>query len=262
MQFYVVTSNLPGPGAGHFVAEKARELQDSGYVVGMVEELAQAADHACEFVELEDEHGHGQGPDSGITWSEHPTSANLKRLGPFEVASEVERQLRVLALEVDRINALGGRLESGEPDEGPGADGWPSKEACDIAFQVAERARRAEVAGDPASLRLRVCQRCGLDATIAARQAEPICNDHGLVGGHSYIDATLEQSVQVRRLRGFGWTVNIFGVRREWLLVDGTDCDGDRYRGHIASSGHFSGEPIDDMAEEGAEQCGSSSVSS
>ena len=35
---------------------------------------------------------------------------------------------------------------------------------------------------------MRVCRRCGTPADEAAQQAEPICSDHGLVSGHSYIE--------------------------------------------------------------------------
>jgi len=50
----------------------------------------------------------------------------------------------LLALEIDRINSLGGVLETGETDEGPGPAGWPSQEACEVAFRIAEAVRRAD----------------------------------------------------------------------------------------------------------------------
>jgi len=37
----------------------------------------------------------------------------------------------------------------------------------------------------------RVCRHCGTPAAIAAEQAEPICNQGGLVGGHSYVEVPI-----------------------------------------------------------------------
>jgi len=34
----------------------------------------------------------------------------------------------------------------------------------------------------------RVCRHCGTPAAVAMAQNEPICNQGGLVGGHSYLD--------------------------------------------------------------------------
>lgn len=90
MKLFVVTTNSPGPGAGPLVRMKATDLEAKGYVLGMVDQLADAADGACEFVELEDEHGCGHGPAVGVGWDEHPATAGLKRLGPFVPARLVQ----------------------------------------------------------------------------------------------------------------------------------------------------------------------------
>lgn len=91
MKLYVVTTNSPGPGAGPLVRMKATDLEAKGYVLGVVDQLADAADGACEFVELEDEHGHGRGPGTGVEWDDHPDGkGKLKRLGPFVPARLVQ----------------------------------------------------------------------------------------------------------------------------------------------------------------------------
>lgn len=72
--------------------------------------------------------------------------------GPPQTVAELQAALRLLAAEVERINALGGALVPGEDDEGPGPDGWPSDEACRVAGLVlhdspeAGRARLAALA--------------------------------------------------------------------------------------------------------------------
>lgn len=38
---------------------------------------------------------------------------------------------------------------------------------------------------------VRRCHRCGILASDAALQGEPVCNENGLVSGHSYRDYTL-----------------------------------------------------------------------
>lgn len=87
LTLYFVTTALPGPGAGALVRDKARELQERGYVLGMVDELAEAADGACEFVELEDGDGDSRGANAtGAAWLPHPTDPKLHRLGPFAPA--------------------------------------------------------------------------------------------------------------------------------------------------------------------------------
>lgn len=100
MKLYVVTTNTPGPGASAMVKHTADELREQGYIVGMVDELAAAANGACEFVELEDADGHGVGPASGVEWSDHPTADGLKRLGPF-VAPLTERELDAVSTALD-----------------------------------------------------------------------------------------------------------------------------------------------------------------
>lgn len=132
---YFVTTNLPGPGARALVGE-AMAFNDR-LPAAAVSALLGAADDACEFVELETEGGHSAR--SGAEWGDHPGRGTLKRLGPFYAAQDVDAmrdQLRILAAEVDRINALGGTLPDGEVDEGPGAEGWPSAEACNAAINV------------------------------------------------------------------------------------------------------------------------------
>jgi hypothetical protein len=78
---YVVMTNLPGPGARALLNERLTNGAE-----GPIEELLQAVDGACEFVELENEHGAGVGPDSGVTWqteSSFLSDKKLVKLGPF-----------------------------------------------------------------------------------------------------------------------------------------------------------------------------------
>lgn len=86
---YVITTNMPGPGAKALVELRARNLDERGYIIPAIAEtaLADAADAACEFVELEDTDGCGHGPGTGVDWGRD--DAGRPRLGPFLSAQQV-----------------------------------------------------------------------------------------------------------------------------------------------------------------------------
>jgi hypothetical protein len=83
---YVVMTNLPGAAARALLNERLTNGAE-----GPIEELLQAVDGACEFVELENEHGAGVGPDSGVTWhteSSFLSDKTVVKLGPFAPCDE------------------------------------------------------------------------------------------------------------------------------------------------------------------------------
>jgi hypothetical protein len=86
---YVVMTNLPGPGA-HAL------LEESGHAFGgktgdeaaeHSRQMREVLEGASEFVELENEHGAGVGPSSGVTWvteNSFTSDKTYAKLGPFE----------------------------------------------------------------------------------------------------------------------------------------------------------------------------------
>lgn len=95
MPLYVVMTNLPGPGAQALVREVLEETVPVRPEDRVANRVIEAAAGASEFVELEDEHGRGVGPASGVDWQtkssfDGPTYALL---GPFVA----EREHRALA---------------------------------------------------------------------------------------------------------------------------------------------------------------------
>jgi hypothetical protein len=77
---FVVMTNLPGPGAHAALVEAGLSTQDDTAVRDALDK------GACEFVELENEHGAGVGPSSGVTWqteSSFLSDKTLAKLGPF-----------------------------------------------------------------------------------------------------------------------------------------------------------------------------------
>lgn len=79
---------------------------------------------SCKFVEIETEEGKGVGPDVAGGWSDHPTSSQLKRLGPFILApttvtppaSEKENQSEFVTDLKDMINRFNIESMSDTPD--------------------------------------------------------------------------------------------------------------------------------------------------
>lgn len=87
---YVVFTNGPGPGAEALLRSIESEDSSSALKPAVIRRdvaLAEVAEGACEFVELENAQGMGVGPNrSGADWQEWKDG--LKALGPFGPAPQ------------------------------------------------------------------------------------------------------------------------------------------------------------------------------
>lgn len=130
MPLFVVMTNLPGPGVGALIDEKLRELDDQiiGDVVNaavLTAALKSAAEGASEFVELENEHGAGVGPSSGVTWhteNSFLSDKTLVKLGPFADPERVKALERVADAAAAYHRELGHHARMGDHEYAEGVD--------------------------------------------------------------------------------------------------------------------------------------------
>lgn len=146
-EMYVVTSNLPGPGASALLMETAHAMIDADQPVGKLLALRVAVDRACEFVELEDADGNAAGGRArGIDWASHlPGHGSLQRLGPFFAVQQVQVALGRL---------YGCLFDPGDGEQLPAparqelADGFPLSEILEPSDLIETWANCMDIAAD------------------------------------------------------------------------------------------------------------------